>query len=410
VQLLRRFVIALITIVLLGIGVTDQGLASSLQAESATPTADQPSLPQFSMVPVGNHPDGFFRDIEIKPGASVELAVVIVNTGSAAVDLRAFKVNALSGVNGRYVSGKEADVPVGSAAWIDFPATTLALEPQQQREITFTVSVPAGTNPGQYISGLVVETSDALPIPGTESLKQKLGHAISVGILVPGESTYGFELGDAQFSDDTGLRVVQVPITNTGNYLVRPVGEATLTNSAGEVALASPIEMGSVYAGWTTAIEMVLPDQMPPGDYTVALSLIDDTSGATDEITSASITIPEPKDPSGLNVDAVTIEPNADPIVFANVAVTIANGGQQIPAADVTLHVLHDGKEVERFPLASNQVLPNGPTELTARYLPAEMWTPGSYNFTITVTAVDPDGGQETILATYDVAEPIEVP
>lgn len=168
--------------------------------------------------------------------------------------------------------------------------------------------------------------------------------------------------------------------------------------------------MGSVYAGLSTRIAVVLPDQVPAGDYIVSVSLTDPESGASDEIVDAPVTLPEPRDPTGLYVDAAAITPNADPIAYANVDVTLNNGGQQLPATDVTMTVMRDGKEVEQFPLATNQVLPNGTSELTARYIPEKAWDSGTYTFTITVTAVDPNGGTETVLTTYEVEDTIVVP
>lgn len=122
------------------------------------------------------------------------------------------------------------------------------------------------------------------------------------------------------------------------------------------------------------------------------------------------ITIQEPKDSAGVLLGAAAIQPNADEIVFANVDVTLNNGGQQIPASDVTLDVLRDGEQVDSFPLATNQVLLNGENTYTTRYIPAGMWEPGTYTFRIVVSAVDPNGGQETILLTEDLDAEIVVP
>jgi hypothetical protein len=122
------------------------------------------------------------------------------------------------------------------------------------------------------------------------------------------------------------------------------------------------------------------------------------------------VTIDELADPTGVSLSSATVEPNADEIAFANVDVTLNNGGQEIPASNVTLEVMHDGKAVESFPLATNQVLLTGENTFTARYIPAETWEPGTYTFTITVSAVDPTGGQETILLEDDLDATIVVP
>lgn len=397
----------LVSVFASGIGVTAQE-APTKPIPAATP--DEHVSPQFAIVPVGDHPEGYFDDVEVEPGDSVDLSVAVINSGTIPVSLRTYQVNALNSVNGGYVSDVKNAKPVGANAWVDYPTRSLELEPGTQREIAFTVSVPTDATAGQHISGLVVETQDPLPIPGTDSLDHTLAYAITVGILVPGELTHSFELGEPEFMEAAGIRRLRVPVANTGNYLVRPNGELTVATSTGERVLVSPVQMGSVYGGLSTTIDVILPDQMAAGDYMVALSLTDEESGTSASLEHVVATLPEPLDPSGLYVDAVTVEPNAEPIAFANVAVTINNGGQQIPATNVMLHVLHDGKEVESFPLATNQLLPNGETELTARYIPAEVWKSGTYKFKIDVSAVDPQGGTESILATIDVGDEIVVP
>jgi hypothetical protein len=222
---------------------------------------------------------------------------------------------------------------------------------------------------------------------------------------VPGEITQSFELGEPQVERP----FLRIPITNTGNYLVRPAGELTLTDMSGNAVHTSTVEMGSVYAGLSTFIEVALPEQTPPGNYVVNLTLVDEASGATAEVAQAQVTVPEPTDPTGISA-TVSIEPNADPIAFANASVTIMNGGTEVPAANVTLTVLRDGEKVEDYPLANNLILPTGETVVTGRYIPADAWASGTFTFQVTVSSVNQRDGSDTVLLTIDVTDSIVVP
>ncbi len=381
-------------------------------AGSATPedVVEGSSAPRFVLVADDDKELGYFSDVEIAPGESAELQVAVMNIGDVPVSLRTYKVNALNSINGGFVTDEEASEPVGPTTWLTYPTVSLDLEPGEQRDIAFSVSVPEGTPPGQYISGLVVETAEPLPIDGTDSLNQLLGYSISVGVLVPGELVHSFELGVPDIAQGPVLTSLMVPVENTGNYLVRPSGELVLTDASGAVVLRSPVDMGSVYAGLSTALEVILPEQMQPGDYSVDLNLKDPESGATSTIEGAEVTVPEPVDPTGVSVVDASIAPNDEDIVFANVDVTLNNGGQQVPAANVVLEVTRDGEPVESVSLATNQVLLGGENQFTDRYIPAGMWEPGTYTFRIVVSAVDPNGGQETILLTEDLDAEIVVP
>jgi hypothetical protein len=396
--------VLLVSIVLGHSGVFAQQTVDFGATPAATPAAVE--APVFGIIAVGDFPNGFFDDVEVTQGSSVELTAAFVNTGTVPVNLRSFKVNALSGPNGGFVAGEENDSPIGATAWIDFEPYEFALDANEQLGLRFTVTVPEDAQPGQYISGLAAVTTDEYAIPGSSMLTQARAYYISVGILVPGELTHSFELGTPTVED----AAIVIPIANTGNYLVRPAGELTLTNANGEISHRSMIEMGSVYAALATTVVAGIPAQTPPGDYLVNLSLTDPASGATAEVKDASITIAATEQTTGVTATTVTVEPTGEPIAFANVQVTLNNGGEYLQAANVVLNVFFNGEPLETFPLATNQVLPVGETQLTARYIPLDLWQSGTYTFEIVVSAVDPSGGAETVLATIPVEDQIVVP
>lgn len=374
-------------------------------ASQATPDASD-DFPRIAIVPRGDYPDGYIKDVVVEPGVELQLTVDVVNFGSVPTDVKTFKVNALSAANGGFLAGAETDPPLGATGWLNYIATDVHLEPGRQREITFDVSVPSDVAPGQYITGLMVQTADPVAIPGSNVLDQLIGYVMSISFVVEGQFTYSFELGVPEVTE----RSLEVPISNTGNYLVKPAGELSMVDDMGRVVLSTPIRMGSVYAGTTTAISVGLPEQMPAGDYSVSLSVQDESSGASGRIEEATVTIEEPEDPTAIYVANSAVTPNADPITFANVEITLDNGGQEIPATDVTLEVMRDGELVEEYPLATNQVLLSGENQYMARYIPAEMWESGTYTFNLVVSAVDPNGGQETILLDQELDATIEVP
>jgi hypothetical protein len=376
--------------------------APVVDRESREPS---PDAPRFGIVAVGDHPTGYFDDVEVEPGSSIQLTAAIINAGQAPVNLRTYKVNALSAVNGGFLSGAENDPPIGATAWIDYPAFDLQLQPGTQQEVTFTVTVPEGTAPGQYVSGLFARMTEAAPLPGSEVLTKTVSYVISVGILVPGDMEPAFALDDP----DVEGGMLTIPVTNTGNYVVRPAGELTLANADGEVVHTSTIEMGSIYAGVESTLQVALPPQMAPGDYTVDLKLVDEASGASASLDDAVATVPDPGAEAGLSAVA-DIAPNADPIGYANVNITFRNGGMAIPAANVTLTVLRDGTVVEDFPLETALALPTGETKITARYIPVDDWVSGTYTFELEVRAISRQGGDDTIILTEEIDDEIVVP
>ncbi len=402
-------ILALVSAVLIGVSIslTGSGFALAQDPPEAPVATPDPSLAtRFALNPVGENGASYFDDVEVLAGTSVTLEASLLNFGDSPVNLRLYLTTATSGANGGYVAGPRDAELHGSATWITYPDQEMTLQPGETVIIPFTVNVPAGTAPGQYISSLVAETEDTFPIPGVDLIDQRIRFAMAVGILVPGEMHQSFTLGEPIMNREN----IVVPITNTGNYLVRPAGTMELTDSEGEVVFTSPVELGSVYAGLTTDIAVRLPVALEPGDYTLLLTLEDSDSGATAAIQSATLTVMSSERPAQFTLGEYAIEPNAEEIAFANVTVTLDNAGQQIAAANVTLIVSRDGKLVEKFPLASSQVLVNGENVLSARYIPATDWEAGTYTFEIVVESMSPEGQPQAELLNVPLEAEIIIP
>lgn len=380
-------------------------IVHSGMAQDATPASEAPEV-RFGILPTDPEYGGFFEDVIINPGESKELSISILNLGDEPVNLMVFNTNAGVSGNGGFAPGSMDDELQGSALWVDFPTIESEFASQTQTDFSFTVSVPEGTPSGQYISAIVAETVEAMPLPGTEVFDHKLRYSISVGILVPGEITPAFEVGEPIW--DRGY--LAVPVLNTGNYLVRPSGEIVMKDGAGKVVVTSPVQMGSIYAGLNTFIFVDLPDQLASGDYSVDLTLIDPESGFTQDYEGVAFYIPEPEDTTGVTLAEGLVVADGEDLNFANVEIILDNGGSQLPSVDVTLKVWFDGDFLEDYPLAQNQVFLQGTNTYTTRYIPASGWESGTYSFTVEVSAVDPNGDQRIELLDEDLGAEIVVP
>ena len=363
--------------------------------------------PQFGIQPVGKFPHGYF-EITLEPGKSESLKAAANNGGQEDVTLRAFAANVTSPPNGGFAAGAEEGAPTGPTAWLGFPAASFDLKPGARQEFPFTVAVPAGTAPGQYVTSLVVRTAQPVAIPGTTAFNQIIRSAVAIVITVPGPVNPGFTLGTPTFTAKDTSNVLEIPVTNTGNVLVKPEGTLTLTTPDGKPVINAPIAMGSVYGGLSSKLQIPVPDQMQPGDFIVSVKLTDKATGVTAEISNASAKLAPRAAPPQFTVDPITITPNANPVQFADVAITVNNAGANIPTAKVVLRVSKDGKPVEDYPLVQNQALATGPTQIMQRYIPAKGWEKGTYSFEVVVSSVS--NSTETLLATVPVGSTIVVP
>ena len=378
-------------------------------AQNASATPDAFMAPEFAIFAVGEYENQWFEET-IDAGTSKELIAGIRNSGSGSVSLRTYAANALNPPNGGFAAASEEDAPIGPTLWVDYAAETFALEPGEQREQPFTVTVPAGTPPGEYVVALVAQTSESLAIPGSETLRQIIRSTVSVEITVPGEMTSGLEMGHPAVTLTTAGAVLDVPVTNIGTARVRPAGMLTLADAKGKAIINEMVEMGSLYGGHTTSVRVFLPPQVPPGEYQVSLALADEATGSSDAIEDVPVTLaaPEQAEPLAFEVEAASVVPQGDPVQYAEVTATLTNNGPAIPTANITLNVQRDGEAVESYALASGKALAGGPTEFTDRYIPAGGWAPGTYIFQLVVSSAS--GGTETVLAPIDIEDTIVVP
>lgn len=384
-------------------------IAPFASAQETPATPDAFVAPEFTIFPIGDYENRWF-DVTLEPGTTQTLTAGIRNSGKIPVTLRTYATNAFNPPNGGFAAGTEDEEPTAATLWIDYPAETLDLGPDEGKEIDFTVSVPEGTTPGLYVVALNVQTTESLIIPGSDTLRQIIRNSVSVEITVPGEATASFELGSPSFAPESGTWALQIPFRNTGTTRLRPLGELTVSSSDGQTVATTPIEMGSVYSGNKSSVHIRLPAQLPLGNYFVSVSLTDEATGATASMTDEPVTLVEPQEEEAIpfTVDEVPVAPDDDPVRYADVAAVITNNGPDIPTANVSLTVMRDSEEVESYPLAQNQALPQGATDFSQRYIPVDGWQPGTYTFELVISAVS--GDTETVLATVEIPDEIVVP
>jgi hypothetical protein len=366
--------------------------------------------PSFVIHPSDGN-DGEYFKLEAPAGSTSELTVVLGNADDEAMDLRTYVSDAVPMTNGGFAVSEEDATATGPATWIEYPAETFAFEPGAGVERTFSVTIPEDTQPGQYIAGLALQTAEPIEVEGSSFFNQIIRKAIAVFIIVPGPESPEFSLGEPEVNTDGGSTGISIPLSNSGNILVKPKGELVLSDASGATVFRSPISMGSVYAGTTAPLSVKLQTAIPDGDYTISVELVDDATSATASLGDTSISIASPTEDTSAIVLAgnVALSPDAANPVFANVSVEITNNGDAVDQAQVLLDVTKDGELVETFPLVSNLPVPSGTTNVTQRYVPATGWGAGSWEFVIHLNAVDVSTDAATSLATLDTIPAIEV-
>lgn len=365
----------------------------------------------FIIAPDGKS-NGDFFSVELEAGGEATLKGYFGNGSEIPVETLFYAADVVSPVNGG-LNINDSTFPVsGPTTWLDFPTEIVQFDAKEILERSFTVSVPAGTPPGQYITGVAIETLEAAPPPGELPILVKYRFVAAVLITVPGPIEPAFTIGDIAVVVDEASTTISGTIENTGNIRVRPAGTITLTNSEGVEITNAQLSMQSVYAGHTVRFEISLPVPIPEGDYTAAIDLADPDTGATAAMSDVALAVVAAGPPSPVTLAQISITPmpSADNVVFAQVTVTINNTAQPMSGLRVQLTVYRDGVEVDSAELASSITVPAGESVIDQPYIPATgSWEPGVYTFGITLSSVDPQSGTETVITTVKPEGSFEV-
>lgn len=382
-------------------------------AQDATPpAADQTAAPAQILLYGEGFSDGERYTVSAEPGDTKALKVFIGNGGTEDLPILSYTSNIRTKINGGLDMGLPAEEVTGTPTWVDYPTQQYDLPPQEVVSVSFNLSVPADTEPGEYVIPIAAETVEAYAVEGAGSLRQKIRKVITIYVTVGSGFSAGFEFGEPQITFLGNQPAIQVPITNTGQTTLRMMGQLTLKDSEGNAVVDAPIALGTFYRKDQTIVQFRLDSIPAPGDYSLTLQLTDTISNVSNGFENKTVAMPEAPSTEvvPLAFGNILIAPNADPIQFASAAVEIVNNADVIRSTRLTLIVTKDGKPLEEFVLADNVLLQQGTTTVSQRYLPLTGWESGTYTFGLKLESIDPSSGAVTQLLLSDKVAEIVVP
>lgn len=255
------------------------------------------ATPRLGLTPVGQ-PGAYFA-LTLVPGEHRQIEVEAANFGPESTLARTYAANVYSIVNGGFGAGLYGQDAIGTTTWLDYPTQEITLAPQGALRVPFTVNVPVGTPPGEYITALVIESTEPLQGNGPLTLNQVNRSAIAVAIDVPGPRQPSVVIGLVSHKSAGGQSILSFEVDNPGKVHLRPAGAFQLLEAGGSQIEARAVVMDALYAGTRTLLEAPLADALPPGDYCAELSLTDSATGAHDATECLRFSVPHPSANNG---------------------------------------------------------------------------------------------------------------
>lgn len=397
------------TTVLLLIFLLASPVAVAAQDQSTPEATDAGSGVLISIRP-HDLPDGSRFEATVEPGQSAELTAVLQNFGDEPIELLTYTSDVVPSINGGLKIAERDSEHTGTTLWMEFLAEEFTLQPNEAIERPIIITVPEGTPPGQYVNAVAMQTAKPVNEGQGGAFEQYFRKVVSVYITVPGEMVSDFTIGEPEVYVVRNRASIQIPVANTGNVRLDLITEVTLVNSEGDVVHRGETRMGPVYNGQEVFFQLSFSTLPPGGDYTFSYSFTDYYSEVARSVESIAIEFPEAEElvQAPFSFENVIVEPNDDPILFANVSIDVVLAQSSYRSTRLTLSVFHNGELVEDFVLAENLSLSQGTTVVSQRYLPATSWESGTYTFSLRLENVE--GDQSSILFEQDEVATLEVP
>ena len=258
---------------------------------------------QFKLALLPLSESGPYFDIHMTAGETRTFHVQIANNGDAAVAARTYAADVYTIINGGFAGRLRHESTSGSTLWLDYPTDVVNLPAGSSITRAFTVAVPQGVGPGEYITSILLENDEPIGGTGAVALDQITRQAIAVVVTVPGPRYPALAIGKASHTVVAGKSVVHVGVENHGNVRLKPVATFVLFDAAANRIGEATVPMDTFFAHDETFVEVPLAALLQAGQYTVRLTLHDAAQGVrADE--SASFIVEAP--PAGPPVGAGT--------------------------------------------------------------------------------------------------------
>jgi hypothetical protein len=252
-------------------------------ADAAAPAA------VFGLRAAGNPKLGYFV-YSAAPGRAIAGAVIVSNTGTKRGSVRLYATDGTTGDTTGTVYMTD-DHPTRAGAWIQLATSSVTLAPGKFRRVGFTVHVPGSASPGEWVGGVVAESTEARQSGRT---KQKAGvkirirnqTIIAVQVNVPGKRRAAFSIGSVKTGGQRGFQQLIVHLANTGNVLRKPSGKVEVVK-AGHLVETLPFVMDTVLPQTSIDYPILLKRALTPGSYGARISLTFPNTAGTQKTISA---------------------------------------------------------------------------------------------------------------------------
>lgn len=223
---------------------------------------------------------GFFI-YKMQSSASMTGSVLLKNPSTKPLTIQLAAVDALTAQMGGSAFSTADVTPSGAGTWLKFAESNVTLPAGMQKPVDFTVSVPQGLRPGQYLTGIsaYIPSLDttAVGTPGSTSMgagvTMQTRYVIGVEVDIAGAWTPSLTIDNVDLIQQPSGPFVGVHLNNAGDTFLKPAGTIVMTDTAGRRVLEQPIQMGTFIPGTQVVYPVKWSGVLAAGRYNVHVQL-----------------------------------------------------------------------------------------------------------------------------------------
>ena len=188
----------------------------------------------FAIGGIGGHPlkpldkehKGWFM-YQLKPGESFDDVLVVKNTTNKAWLVDIYAADSVPSSGGGFALKQKVEEMTELGSWLKLSTNEVLLEAGQSKQVPFTLTIPVGTEIGEWSGGIMMEKMDPAE---KEVVRENMGSGIRLSVrtgvrvynLIPGDirNELFIEEGQGVLREKRNkdkVFVVTVPVRNTGN-------------------------------------------------------------------------------------------------------------------------------------------------------------------------------------------------
>lgn len=206
--------------------------------------------------------------MELAPGAATDQTAIVSNRSDETVTFKVYAADALTTDQGGFALRGRDEPRTGVGQWAELPFDTVTISAGSQQEVSFRLTVPTAATPGDYAGGIVLEAPPREGTPGEVgdqtavqlNVVERVG--VRVYLTVSGTARADLSAGPLSATDEDAAIVFTLPITNTGNVILKPTVTATVRAKVGGNENLTFTQVESLLPGQTATVRATW--QEPP--------------------------------------------------------------------------------------------------------------------------------------------------